>query len=306
MRIAMVYNPRSGRGKARRLAAGLSQACRGRGHTIEMHDVLADPGLIEASIRGSARVVIVGGDGTVHHMLPLLAACGTPAYHCGTGTANLIGREFGMSRSPERVLADLEREHEALTVDLPACNGWPFLIMVSMGIDASVIHRLEESRKLGGYRAYVLPVIREILRPRPASFSVVDDEAGTASLSASGILIVANMRGYGGGFNPCADACCDDGVLDAISIPCRTSVGAGLAYGLLRARLGTSSMRRLRAPAVRIMGEGAAACVQIDGEKASGVPGLHGGMLRAGETLRVMMSGKKILMHAGPSCLECS
>ena len=298
MRIAMVYNPRSGRGKGERLAAEMSGLCRARGHTLVTHDMLADPGLIEETIAGSQRVLVVGGDGTVHHLLPILARCGVPAYHCGTGTANLIGREFGMSRSPARVVDDLEREHAPLVVDLPLCNGMPFLIMVSMGIDASVIHRFEESRRRGGYRAYVGPVIREVLGPRPASYTLTVDDPGSTPFSATGILVIANMRSYGGGLNPCGDAICDDGLLDAVSMPCTTSVGAGWRYAMLLAGISTGAVKRVVSSAFMVEGRGGASCVQVDGEKASRVPGLEDGMLRGGWTLRVTMSGEKILMHA--------
>lgn len=338
MRIAIVYNPRSGRGKALRLAQGVAQHLTRRGHTHRTHEMLDDPGAIAQSVEEADRVVVVGGDGTVHHLLPLLAKTRTPFYHCGTGTANLIGRELGMPSKPEHAVTRLERELAPTMLDLPTCNGRPFLIMVSLGIDASVIHRFEESRKRGGYRAYVMPVISEVLSPRPGHVSVRalnENDAGNAhgvpplpdgensgprsgadfgaQTTGTGVLVIANMRSYGGGFNPCADARPDDGLLDMALIPCRTSVGAGVRYGMMGLRLpGAASARgRSRGFEVRAEGVGGSSTsgddartgaggvlVQIDGEKAHNVPDLPGGVLPLHHTLRVEISTDQIAAHA--------
>ena len=297
----MVYNPRSGRGKGEKLAGAIAEGLSRRGHTLTRLQMLADPKQIEQAIDDADRSVVVGGDGTVHHLLPVLAETRTPLYHCGTGTANLIGTEFAMVSRPARAIEDIERDGEPVLVDMPTCNGHPFLIMVSLGIDASVIHRFEESRKLGGYRSYVLPTAREILSPRPATFTLRDWSHPKPAIAATGILVVANMRSYGGGFNPCPDARSDDGLLDAAIIPCRGSVVAGLRYGVLALRRTPPGVQRVRGDALEIMAEQTQAFVQIDGEKAVQIPGLNGGRLSIGDRLEFRMSGKHICMHARSS-----
>ena len=304
MEIAIVLNPRSGRGKAQKASEALCAGLEERGHGVVLCQAGEDHAEIESTIAGADRVVVVGGDGTVHHLLGVLMRAGVPMYHLGTGTANLICKEFGMSRSPRRVIEHLEQGGEPALVDVPECNGCPFLIMVSLGIDASVIHRFEESRKnSGGYRAYVQPIVREVFSPRPARYSVlagdpIDGEHAQPPYSDRGILVVSNMRSYGGAFNPSPRALANDGLLDAVSVRCRSSIGGGMQYGVLRMRLSSPSMKRFVSESFVIRSDEGAACVQLDGERAMHVGGLSDGMLGPGQELEVRMVGQKLAVHA--------
>lgn len=297
MKITLIINPKSGRGKALEGARSLdNELCR-RGHAVSSYEMMTRSEVLERAIAGSDRVVVLGGDGTVHHLLPILAQTKTPMYHFGTGTANLISKEFGMSRSADRVSDHLEAEFVPILADLPTCNGRPFLIMVSVGIDASVIHRFEESRtKKGGYRAYVQPVLREILSPRPARYIL--EHSTEPPYRGTGVLVVANIKSYGGGFNPCPSAKPDDGQLHTVSIPCKTSLGAGLSYGFLKYGLTRIAMKRGRSDSLCITSEHPGINVQVDGEKASYIPGLIDGKLSQGGSLLLAMSEHKIFIHA--------
>lgn len=298
MRITVVTNPRSGRGKAKALGDAISSLARGRGHTVDICSIDAGAPITPELIYGGDRLVIVGGDGTVHHMLGMLSETRTPFYHCGTGTANLICHAFGMSRKPQRALEQLEREVEPIRVDLPTCNGHPFLIMTSLGMDASVIHRLEESRRLGGYRAYIKPVLREILKPRFAHLDVELDGDHSPLLSRPGVLVIANMRNYGGGFNPCAKACWHDGRIDIAHISGRTSLTSGLRYLALLSRLGGA--RCASAEHIKLTAR-QHSFVQIDGERPSAVPSV----LEPQQELEFRMSLESVYVHAPAAANPC-
>ncbi len=301
MQIALIVNPRSGRGKADKAASLLNAELAKRGHKVSTLEMGTDHSTLQSQIADADRVVVLGGDGTVHHLLEILADTQTPMYHFGTGTANLICKAFGMAQSPEQVAAHLEAEIDPIRVDLPTCNGRPFLIMVSLGIDASVIHRFEEARsRKGGYRAYIQPVLREVISPRPARFMIETNTHPPAQPPAqhAGILVIANLRSYGGGFNPCPDANPTDGQLDAVVIPCTSSIGAGISYGFLKARRTSSKMKRFVSDSFRITSKHTPAFVQVDGEKASRVPGLVDGRLEPGNHLEIAMSKRHILIHA--------
>ena len=303
MQITVVVNPRSGRGTAKAAAQTLQDELGRRSHDVHMVETGAntqiDQAELQSQIEDSDRVVIIGGDGTVHHMLPILTQVETPMYHLGTGTANLICKEFGMSQSALQVVGHLESDFTPTVVDVPSCNGVPFLIMVSLGIDASVIHRLEETRKLkGGYRAYFSPILSEICSPRPARYEVCcSTDTADPPYRETGILVIANLRSYGGRFNPCPSANPGDGLLDAVSFACRTSIGSGIGFGLLRLGITPKRAKRFAAESFTITSKGNA-FVQIDGEKASFVPGLHDGRLETGDTLQIAMNGHHIRLYA--------
>jgi len=291
MRVSIVYNPRSGRGKAQRLTDAIDQLASSRGHALTKFDISRGDIPSADDLSDTDRLIIVGGDGTVHHLLPLLVETKVPFQHCGTGTANLICHALRMSRKPAGVLEQLEIDCEPRRIDVPLCNDHPFLIMTSLGMDASVIHRLEESRKLGGYRAYIKPVLKEIISPRFAHARVSIDGEPRPELSRPGVLVVANMPNYGGHFNPCRDACWDDGTLDIAHIACRSSITSGLRYLALfakrrAARCGLGQTITLEAEQD--------SCVQIDGEKPRAVPAI----LKQGHTLRFTLSGQSVYAHA--------
>lgn len=291
MHICMIVNPRSGRGKAQRLANAISTRATERGHLVNLHTIGSGGAITAESISHSDRLIIVGGDGTVHHMLGLLSETQTPFYHCGTGTANLICKAFRKSRHPARILDHLETDCPPIRVDLPLCNGHPFLIMTSLGMDASVIHRLEESRTLGGYRAYIKPVIKEILHPRFAHVQVDLDNEHAPALSRPGVLVISNMPNYGGHFNPCAKACWHDQRLDIAHISGGSSITSGLRYLALLARL--PAARCASAKQITLTAQ-TPSCVQVDGEKPKSFPEL----LAPGQTLDFTMSERSVLVHA--------
>jgi diacylglycerol kinase (ATP) len=296
MKIVLIVNPRSGRGKASKGAKSLQAELIRRGHSVQIIEMNACESKLLSLITDSDRVVVVGGDGTVHHLLSTLAKTRTPMYHFGTGTANLISKEFGMSKIPIRIADHLESAVESTCLTLPTCNGLPFLIMVSIGIDASVIHRFEESRsKWGGYRAYLFPVLGEIISPRPARFVL---EHPQTPYRGTGVLVIANMSSYGGGFNPCPDASPSIERLEAVGIPCSTSIGAGFSYGLLKLGRTHSEMLRQTAKSFRVTCEHEPICVQVDGEKALSIPGLIDGKLHEGESLEIEIGDKQIMIHA--------
>lgn len=291
MRFTIIYNPRSGRAKASQLADAIANHARTRGHQIQAIPIDPKTPITNEQIQDCDRLVIVGGDGTVHHLLGQLRDTQTPFYHCGTGTANLICHAFNMNRKPAGVLVQLETDTPPLRVDLPTCNGHPFLIMTSIGMDASVIHRLEETRKLGGYRAYALPTLREVLKPRIARVHTTLDGTAHAELSGRGVLVIANMPNYGGHFDPCHGADCTDAQLDVARIPGTTSITAGLRYLALRLRLPIAP--RGTAQHIEITSE-AISYVQIDGEKPTAVPNI----LNPGDRLHFAVGQQSVRLHA--------
>lgn len=291
MRVFIAYNPRSGRGKAQRLTNAINDRAKSRGHTLTSFDISSGGSPDPAQLTDADRVIIVGGDGTVHHLLPLLAQTKVPFQHCGTGTANLICHALRMSRKPAGVIDQLEQDATPRPIDVPLCNDHPFLIMTSLGMDASVIHRLEESRKLGGYRAYIKPVINEILSPRFAHTSVTIDGRPAPRLSRPGIIVVANMPNYGGHFNPCASARWDDRTLDIAHIPGTTSITSGLRYLALLARLPAATRSTGTSITLEAITESR---VQIDGEKPKAIP--H--TLAPGKQLHFTLSNNPVYAHA--------
>lgn len=277
MRIVILANPRSGRGRAVMLADQLAAILKVRGHDAARKDIGPDLDLavlvgVTGMPGGADRLVIVGGDGTVHHAAEAVAESGVAMYHLATGTENLFARSFRMPRDPAAAAKRLEEDHPPIEIDLGSANGVPFTLMCSVGVDASVIHRVEEARErgsgLGGHAAYVRPGLTETFNPRPAKLHVTaDGRAVTPADGFVGTAVVANLPAYALRMDPAPDADPTDGLLDLALVPASTTLGA--AAGFLRCKMRSGSIQRVRAAKfeIRSADPNAMNPVQVDGER---------------------------------------
>jgi len=284
VRVLILSNRRSGRGRAEGVCRAAIDALVRAGHdAAPMPPAESDP-LASAP----DAVVVAGGDGSVHHLLPALAESGIPVYHLPLGTANLFARQFGMTRSKGALVRALAAMRTT-DIDLIEFNGRPAAVMLSLGPDASVVHRLARVRtgpiRLG---SYVAPFVAELRDWSPGVVSVEADGRGVVERGA-GVLVVANMRHYGGRFDPAPGADPGDGLLDVVFLP---APGAGAFVRLAAlSRLGRHLCRpgvvHARAREVRI--EAGATPAQADGE-AVGHPGRIDVVVRP-RALRVLLPG---------------
>jgi len=265
--IALLANPRAGRGRAARERERLEHVLRSRGHQTVRWDA------------GDARpldpfdvLCVLGGDGTIHHALADLAQSRAVLYHYPLGTENLIAREFRHRASAPALLGAIDA-WQTRTLDLGACEGELFAIMTSVGPDASIIHRVH-ARRRGRitHASYLFPVLREIARPcLPRIWLRIDGQE--VITGHRGVLVVANCRQYGFRLDPAPDARMDDGLLDAVFLPVTGSVeGLGMALACRRRKhLARTGVVHRRGRRVEIATNLEAACWQADGE-ARGTP----------------------------------
>jgi diacylglycerol kinase (ATP) len=282
MSVLIVHNPRSGRGAARPLVEQLDRALRADGHDVEI--VEAGSSSVGHLLERSHAVALVGGDGTVHHALEDLARSRKPLIILPRGTENLLARELGMTADAERAARTI-RAARTRDLDLGLVNSGSlrrrrFVVMLSAGPDASVIHRLDRAR-MGAisHASYIRPIIAEALRPALPRL-VVDADGRRLVDGRQGLLVVANSRQYALRVDPAADADPTDGLLDVVFMPCATTLGAvaWLARSRLRRAAGDQRMVKIRARSVRIAlapGRSGVAVppVQLDGEAVDAGPG---------------------------------
>lgn len=221
MRIAVLANPRAGRGRGLRAQAAILRCLSEAGIAAEA--LVISPHLdLAAAARQCDILVIAGGDGTVHHSLPALAHTPAAIYHFPTGTENLFARELG-SHACEHRLLEVLRRPSFQSLDLgrlttsrdAAC----FAVMCSLGPDAGVIHRLAQARRGAiTHLAYIEPVLAELCEPSIPCLSLWID--GRLALNARrGLLVIANARQYALRADPAPMANPCDGLLDVAFLP---------------------------------------------------------------------------------------
>jgi YegS/Rv2252/BmrU family lipid kinase len=215
-RSVLIYNPTAGRQRHAQMLGGILAALRSGGLDVEPVPTTG-PGQATELARaqaaaGAESVIAFGGDGTVREVAAGLL--GTPAALgiLPGGTVNLLALSLGLPRDPleaARILPRLQpRQH-----DVGLVNGAPFLMMVSAGLDASVLATLDTRLKWRfGRAAIAWQGLREWWRyPYPRFRVLADGEPFEASFVA-----VCNIPYYGGAYALAPDARPHDGRLDLV------------------------------------------------------------------------------------------
>lgn len=271
MHLVLLYNSISGKGRAGEVADAFERRLNNAGHTtkrVATSNGTTNQALADA-LPSAQALVVLGGDGTLHSCADVAMQAGTPVYHVPLGTENLFAREFGMDRRFET----LERAIEAgqtVDVDAATCNGRTFLLMLSVGPDASVIHRLAKVRRgTINHLSYARPILAEALEPATGPISVEVD--GKLVVDARpGLLVVANCRQYALRIDPASGACMRDGLLDVVFFPGATRIDM-LGWALtarLRTHLASKNLVYERGSQVRVTAGPRDLPVQLDGEAA--------------------------------------
>ena len=196
------------------------------------------------------------------------------------GNENLFAREFAMRPDPRAVVRAIEHGQKRL-IDRARCNGASYLIMCSVGPDASVIHRLTRARrKPTGHLAYTMPVIAEAFSPYIPRLRVEVDGREIVE-HRRGVVVIANMRQYALRVDPCPGADIQDAKLDAVFLPCATSLGSVVRLAQCRLRVQERMGAVLaRGEHVRVEIEGDHPRCQLDGEAPrEGSPALNASVL---------------------------
>ncbi len=167
-------------------------------HAGEIGEICSDPQLAVDVL------LIAGGDGSINEALTgfqsILAPPAIAVIPCGT--ANVLAQELRLPSRPAAIAQMvLRRRTRALHYGLAV--GRPFLLMVSAGFDARVVHAvpLALKRRLGKL-AYVITAFRQAFAARHDDLVVdVDGEEITCRLA-----VITKAAHYGGPFVVCREA----------------------------------------------------------------------------------------------------
>ena len=216
MRLKVIYNPAAGRGRARRHIAEAEAYLRGRGATIETEESESPADLTRrvalASRGGYDRVVVCGGDGTLHlavREFDLLA--GTLAL-LPLGSGDDFARVLGIPRRLHDA-CDLVFGGRVREVDVAVANGIRYLGVAGLGFDSEVAgYASEHVKYLRGSAIYLYAILRVLPRFRPRLVRI--DVNGSVRDEKIMFAAVGNSRQYGGGIRITPHAVVDDRELD--------------------------------------------------------------------------------------------
>lgn len=174
--ILFVVNPRAASGRASRVWSALQdrvQSLRSAA-IVQCEDRLTAARAIAAALTPQIqRVVVVGGDGTLHHTLNIMLADTPGEPRCiglvPVGTGSDLARGLGLERRPERALAQaLESQPEPLdALRLHAHGQTRFFVNVSsLGLSAPVATRVNALKRRNTV-TYLAAALQGLLSHRP-------------------------------------------------------------------------------------------------------------------------------------------
>ncbi|RJP74216.1 MAG: hypothetical protein C4532_02965 [Candidatus Abyssobacteria bacterium SURF_17] len=293
-----LVNPFSGAGGGEKIASMLEKILPGRpvlregiGEVVLINQI--DDDRLRALLSRVEVVVVVGGDGTVSHLIPHILECLSPPAIglIPLGTSNDLARTLGVSvdenytdestlkRAVEGLLNARETKLDILSVNdkLFFCNYF------SIGLDAAIVrdfHRVRGSRwvkllpagRLTNNVLYFFMGLRNagfcIEPPVEITFTGEDRERRITIESRCRAIIIGNLPFYAGGCPLCPQAQKDDGMFEI------TVVWSAYQYIML---IATRFLRFLRLPRGMSQYRARRATIsmasrspfQIDGEKGT-------------------------------------
>ncbi|MBE2241750.1 MAG: diacylglycerol kinase family lipid kinase [Burkholderiaceae bacterium] len=220
--VVVIVNPLAARGGAAVLAAAMRErlAALAPAARLELPQGVAAARALAAAQPPGTRIVVVGGDGTLQALLPVLAQrdceVGLVALGSGNDTARAVGlRGLAWPRALQHAL-----DAPALPIDLGECvaDGRRELFASSLtaGFDSAVgMRALRAPRWLRGLPRYLWATLAELaaLRRWPVAIEADGERVVAGEVLFASVL---NTPTYGGGMPVAPDARIADDRLDLI------------------------------------------------------------------------------------------
>jgi len=270
VKTRLIFNPRAGPagrwGDRRAAVVRALAALQLEVEIVETRGPGDASGLARAALAdGCARVVAVGGDGTVNEIAQVLTGTGATLALVPSGSGNGLARHLGIPLSTDRALALLRPESGVVSlIDTAQANEHFFCATMGLGFDAEIAARFAacKGRGLNGY----LRAGWQAWRERVPLTCVIETHAETWTQPVL-LLTIANSDQYGNDVRIAPGASVRDGLLDLIAVsPVGIAGAAALGFKLLLGR--HTEDRRVRRVAgasfrIRLPGPG---ILHTDGE----------------------------------------
>jgi YegS/Rv2252/BmrU family lipid kinase len=279
MPTLLLINPAAGHGRAGRMAREAEDACRSQWQQVRVATTRA-PGdgvnlVRQAIAEGCARVLALGGDGTVHEAANGILsapparrpALGVVPVGTGNDYAKLSGTHGQSVTQAVRALSGAQ----STRLDVGVAWGEFFINSIGIGFDAEVARRVAEYHRLRGTVAYLAAALKTFRAFEPPRLRV---EAQGVSFEDDILLLEVGIGAIvGGGFRLTPDARPDDGLFDVCSIRRQGVLGFALKLPLAMVgrHAGLDGVRMFRTDRLTVSATGSEPLVtQLDGELRTG------------------------------------
>lgn len=222
-RVRVLVNPSAGRGAGRKALPRLQALAEREGFRL-----VVSRGLDEftsaaegAVVDGVERLVVAGGDGTMHHAVQALAGSATALGILGLGSGNDLARTVAVPRKLDAAFR-VACEGPIRRLDLGRVDERWYAGVAGVGFDSEVAHiAAERVRVLRGPMIYPWAVVRALVTFRPPLLTLEyeTEDGGEASFEGRVMLVAfGNTHRFGGGMCIAPQARPDDGLLDVVIV----------------------------------------------------------------------------------------
>lgn len=231
-----LLNPHAANGRCAALAAPLREAL--PDVPLVLPDDVASARERLLALPEGSRVLVAGGDGTVHQLLPALVERRLQLGLLPRGTGNDLARALGLANLPWPEALERARRAPAVAMDLgevttPESGTQLFMSSLTAGFDAAIAIRAQAAPKwLRGQPRYLWATLAEVSRLRLHELRV---EADGALLHEGPLLFASSLNtpSYGSGMPAAPGARIDDGELQLLRVGAFGRLGALATMPLL-------------------------------------------------------------------------
>jgi YegS/Rv2252/BmrU family lipid kinase len=183
-RATLIANPKTGRYGSRRLRPieDVATQLRSLGVDVELKLTTRAGEATEIAARaarnGSSDVIVAGGDGTINEAIQGLAGSNARLAIIPRGTGNVLARELELPLNDEQAIAvvargNARRIHLGLAIDETTGAKRYFVLMAGIGLDASVVRRVQPRlKKRIGKAAFWISGLSHLADWQPAPFTL--------------------------------------------------------------------------------------------------------------------------------------
>jgi YegS/Rv2252/BmrU family lipid kinase len=227
-----------------------------------------------AAHNGGSDVIVAGGDGTINEAIQGIAGTSSRLAIIPRGTANVLARELGLPLDDEQAVAvaaqgNSRKIYLGLAINETTNQRRHFVLMAGIGIDASVVRRVQPSlKKRIGKGAFWISGFSHLATWNPRSFAV---EIEGVEYNATFAAIGKSAR-YGGDLAITPGARLDQPEFEVCLIQTKSHLrylqllSLAMRNGMPR---DTPEVRFVKTAAVKARGD---ASVQVDGELIGNLP----------------------------------
>jgi diacylglycerol kinase (ATP) len=220
----IVANQSSGRGRSEAVRQQVAAALVARSHSFDFIDAVGvedarkSIDALLVSPRPIDGLLVIGGDGTVHHVVKAMIQSGRhlPIGLIPTGNGNDFARQLRLHGRTIPELIESFTSDAPITIDILEMHDQIALQVISTGFDATVSARARRMPRAIGSLRYVLALLLQLRALSTTRYRLIVNGM-TREVEAT-LVAVANGRNYGRGMLISPESINDDGVFEVVIV----------------------------------------------------------------------------------------